>query len=53
MFKKEDYFKTSAVDGGHQCTLQINGEIFVSKKCKNKSEAENGVAMKALKHFNL
>ena len=52
-FKKDKYFKTNPVDGGHQCTLCIDGKIFTSRKCQSKSDAENGAAKQALKHFNL
>ena len=53
VFKKDDYFKTTPVDGGYQCTLRIDRKDFTSKKCQNKSDAENGAAKQALKHFNL
>ena len=53
VFKKDNYFKTNAVDGGYQCTLSIDGKVFTSRKCKRKSHAENKAAKQALKHFNL
>ena len=52
-FKKEDYFKTSQVSGGYQCTLHIGGRVFTSSKCQSKSDAENEAAKQALKHFKL
>ena len=53
MFKKENYFKTNPVDGGYQCILHIDGKVFTSRRCQSKSDAENGAAKQALKHFNL
>ena len=53
IFKKETYFKTIPVDGGYQCTLCIDGIAFTSGKCQSKSDAENGAAKQALKHFGL
>ena len=52
-FKKEAYFKTAPVDGGYQCTLCIDRMVFTSRKCQNKSDAENGAAKQALKKFGL
>ena len=53
IFKKETYFKTIPVDGGYQCTLRIDGIVFTSGECQSKSDAENGAAKQALKHFGL
>ena len=53
IFKKETYFKTNPVDGGYQCILHIDGIVFTSRKCQSKSDAENGAAKQALKHFGL
>ena len=53
MFKKDDYFKTIAVDGGYQCTIHIDESVFTSSKCQSKSEAENQAAEQALRHFKL
>ena len=51
VFKKEEYFKTSSINGGFQCTLRIDGRDFTSGKCQSKSDAENGAARQALKHL--
>ena len=53
IFKKDTYFKTIPVDGGYQCTLCIDETIFTSGECQSKSDAENGAAKQALKHFGL
>ena len=53
VFKKDDYFKTIAVDGGYQCTIHIDESVFTSSKCQSKSEAENQAAEQALRHFKL
>ena len=53
MFKKDNHFKTHPIDGGYQCTLHIDRKSFTSSKCQSKSDAENGAAKQALKHFNL
>ena len=53
VFKKDNYFTTTVVDGGYQCTLHIDENVFTSGKCQSKSEAENEAAEQALKHFKL
>ena len=53
MFKKDNHFKTNPIDGRYQCTLCIDGKVFTSSKYQSKSDAENGAAKQALKHFNL
>ena len=53
-FIKDRHFKTCSLDGsGYQCRLSIDGKTFTSRKCQSKSDAENGAAKQALKHFNL
>ena len=52
-FKKEDYFKINKVDGGYQCTLSIDENVFVSETHHSKADAENDVAKQALRHFEL
>ena len=53
VFKKEECFKTNSINGGYQCTLRIDGRVFISSKCQSKSDAENGAARQALKHLKL